>query len=80
MSTLALWSADTAVPAVEAKPKLGFFQRLVKAREREAWRRIHHFLAAQSDARLLDLGYTAGEIQDLRQGRLKMPALNPSHH
>jgi hypothetical protein len=74
MSTLALWPVEAAAPAIAARPKLGFFQRLVKAREREAWRRIHSFLGAQSDARLADLGYTAEEIQELRQGRAKMPA------
>ena len=49
MSTLALASADVAVAAAEARTKPSLFQRLIEARERDALRRIHAFLAAQSD-------------------------------
>jgi hypothetical protein len=73
MSTIALWPAEAATPAVEANPRPGFFQRLIKAREKDARRRTHAFLAAQPDQRLLDLGYTAKDIQELRQGRFKLP-------
>jgi len=74
MSTLALWSADTTVPAVEPKAKLSLFQRLIQAREREALRHIQQFLNWQSDERLQDLGYTTADIEAIRQGRLTMPA------
>jgi hypothetical protein len=70
MSTLALWSADAGSPAVASKPKPGLFQRLVKAREREAARRICNFLAAQPDERLKDLGYSPAEIAALRAGEV----------
>ena len=71
MSTLALWSADAAAPAVEPKKsKPSLFQRFAKAREAEAARRIYSFLAIHSDERLKDLGYSAEDIETLRQGRL----------
>jgi hypothetical protein len=70
MSTLALWSAGAAAPAIERKKsKPSLFQRFAKAREAEAARRIYSFLAIQGDARLKDLGYTAEDIETLRQGR-----------
>jgi uncharacterized protein YjiS (DUF1127 family) len=37
-------------------------------------RRIHAFLAAQSDERLQDLGYTAADIEAIRQGRPMWPS------
>jgi hypothetical protein len=74
MSTLALWSADTTVPAVEPKAKPSLFQRLIQAREKEALRHIQQFLNWQSDERLQDLGYTAADIEAIRQGRLSLPA------
>lgn len=70
MSTVALWSADAATSEAKPKAGLGLFQRLVQAREKEAMRRIHYFLASHSDARLMDLGYGPEEIQAIRQGRL----------
>ena len=74
MTTLALWPAEAATPTVELKAKPSLFQRLIKAREREAWRRIHMFLASHGDERLKDLGYTAKDIQAIRQGWLTMPS------
>ncbi len=73
MSTIALWAADAASPAIETKPKPTLFQRLVKARQKDAMRRIHTFLITQSDERLEDLGYTSEDIADLRQGKIRMP-------
>jgi hypothetical protein len=70
MSSLALWSADTTVPAVEPKAKPGLFQRLLEVRERGARRHIQAFLNWQSDERLKGFGYTAAEIEAIRQGRL----------
>jgi hypothetical protein len=70
MSTLAVWSADAASPAIETKSKPSFFERLIKSREKEAVRRIHTFLIMQSDERLRDLGYTAEDIAMLRDGKL----------
>ncbi len=70
MSTLALWSAGAAVPAAEPrKSKPSLLQRFAKAREAEAARRIYSFLAIRSDERLRDLGYTAEDIEILREGR-----------
>jgi len=69
MSTLALASADAAIAAVEPKVKPALFQRLLEAREGQALRRIHAFLAAQGDQRLQDLGYTAADIEAIRQSR-----------
>jgi len=73
MSTLALWSVDSASPAIASKPKPGLFARLIKAREREAARRIHTFLVTQSDERLEDLGYTPEDIVALRGGQVRLP-------
>jgi hypothetical protein len=73
MSTLALWSADSASPAIASNPKPSFFARLIKAREREAARRIHSFLITQSDERLAELGYTREDIVALRDGQVRLP-------
>jgi hypothetical protein len=73
MSTLALWSADAASSAIGTKPRSGLFARLIKAREREATRRIHSFLIAQSNEHLKDLGYTSEDIAALRAGEVRMP-------
>ena len=73
MSTLALWSADTASPAIESKPRPSLFARLLKSREREAARRVHSFLMAQPDERLKDLGYSPEDIAALRAGESRMP-------
>jgi len=69
MSTLALASADAAIAAIEPKAKPSLFQRLLEAREKQALRRIHAFLAAQGDERPQDLGYTAADIEAIRHGR-----------
>jgi hypothetical protein len=74
MSTLALASASGAIAGVEPNTKPGLFQRLIKARERDTLRRIHAFLAVQSDQRLRDLGYTAADIEAMRQGRSLWPS------
>ncbi len=74
MSTLALASADAAVAAVEPRSTRSLFQRLLEAREKQVLRRIHAFLAAQSDERLQDLGYTAADIEAIRQGRPMWPS------
>jgi hypothetical protein len=74
MSSLALASAPGAVAAVEPNTKPGLFQRLIAARERDALRRIHAFIAVQSDQRLRDLGYTAADIESIRQGRSLWPS------
>jgi hypothetical protein len=73
MSTIALLAADGAAPAIETKPRSTFFQRLVKARQKDAMRRIHTFLMTQSDERLKDLGYTSEDIVELRKGKTRMP-------
>jgi hypothetical protein len=79
MSTLALWRADAAAaPGVQPNAQPGlfqrFFQRLLRAREADATRRIYWFLATQSDERLKDLGYTAEDIQCMRRGQFRFPA------
>ena len=79
MSTLALQPADIAAsPAVGPKAEPNLFQRVfqgfVKAREAEARRRIYSFLAAHSDERLADLGYTAEDIRSMRRGQFRFPA------
>jgi hypothetical protein len=74
MSTLALWSTDTAAPAVQPNVRPGLFQSLIEARERGVRRDIQAFLNWQSDEGLNELGYTAEEIEAIRQGRLTIPA------
>ena len=73
MSTLALWSADAASPAAESMSRPSLFARLIESREREATRRIHSFLIAQSNERLRDLGYSSKDIAALRAGEVRMP-------
>jgi hypothetical protein len=74
MSTLALASAPGAVAALGPTTKPSLFQRLIAVRERDALRRIHAFLAVQSDLRLQDLGYSAEDIEAIRQGRPIWPS------
>jgi hypothetical protein len=69
MSTLAVASAPGAAAAAEPNTKPSLFQRLLEAREKDALGRIYAFLAVQSDQRLQDLGYTAADIETIRQGR-----------
>jgi hypothetical protein len=73
MSTLALWSADSASSAIATKPRPGLFERLIKARERQATRHVYSYLNLQSDERLKDLGYTSEEIAALRAGEVRIP-------
>jgi hypothetical protein len=75
MSTLALAaSAAGAVAGVEPNTKPSLIQRLIAARERDTLRRIRAFIAVQSDQRLQDLGYTAEDIEAIRQGRSLWPS------
>ena len=74
MSTLALASAPGAVAAAEPNTEPSLFQRLIGARERDALRRIRAFIAVQSDQRLEGLGYTAEDIEAIRQGRSLSPS------
>jgi hypothetical protein len=69
MSAIALRPTDVAIASRESTPRPSFLQRLIKAREAEARRHVQGYLAAQSDARLEDLGFTPGEIETMRQGR-----------
>ena len=74
MSTLALSAADTTARAFEPNAKPSLFQRLMLARERDARRHVQAYLNWQSDERLQGLGYTAAEIEAIRQGRPTLPA------
>jgi hypothetical protein len=74
MSTLALSAADTSARAFEPNAKPSLFQRVMQARERDARRHMHAFLNWQSDERLGGFGYTAAEIEAIRQGRPTLPA------
>ena len=74
MSTTAFWLAGASVAGTGKQPKVGFLQRLIKAREREALRRIHSFLSAQTDQHLKDLGYTPEDIQAMREGHFRFSA------
>ena len=73
MSTIAL-PVGVASTATKTKSKPSFFERLIKAREKDAMRRIHAYLLAQSDRSLKDLGYTPKDIAALREnGQIKVP-------
>lgn len=68
MSTVAVWSGQTLAPATAAKAKPSFFERLLRAREKEAAQRIQQFVASLSDEHLLGLGYSPEDIRRLRKG------------
>lgn len=70
MSTLALRGAGVIASAVEPKSELSFIQRLLKARENEAKRRVLTYLAAMDEGRLKELGFTQNDIDALRSGQL----------
>ena len=74
MSTLALGLADALASAAQPKPKrLGLIQRLIEAREVQAKRRVLGYLTAMDDQQLTGLGFTAEDIEALRQGELRLP-------
>ena len=65
-----------ATPAIQDKagPRAGPLRRLLAAivasRSREAERRIAVHLAAMSEQRLVDLGFSAADIRSIRGGEL----------
>ena len=73
MSTLALWSTDSVSAAIATEPRPSLFERLIKARERQATRQVYSYLNLQSDERLKDLGYTSKDIAALRAGEVRIP-------
>lgn len=74
MSTLALGLADALASAAQPKPKrIGLVQRLIQAREDQAKRRVLGYLNAMDDQQLTSLGFTAEDIEALRQGELRLP-------
>lgn len=73
MSTLAVRLADAFASAAEPKPKVSLVGRLIAAREEQAKRRVLGYLASMDGERLKDLGFTAEDIQALRNGELRSP-------
>lgn len=74
MSTLVMPLDNSAPSVAAAPPSSGLFGRLIQAREMRARREVVAYLASQSDARLAGLGFSAGDVRDLRQGDLHAPA------
>jgi hypothetical protein len=73
MSTLT-WPVVAAAPLVGgARAPLRLLQRLWHARLRRAEGQILRSLAQQSEARLLELGFTPEDIAALRRGCLQLP-------
>ena len=73
MSTLT-WTGVAAAPVVGgARAPLRLLQRLWQARLRRAEGQILRYLGQQSEARLLELGFTPKDIAALRQGCLPLP-------
>jgi hypothetical protein len=73
MSILVLRAAGVIASAVEPKTGLGLVQRLLKARENEAKRRVLTYLAAMDEDRLMGLGFTQEDIGALRSGQMPSP-------
>jgi hypothetical protein len=71
MSTLALRAAGVIASAVQPEPGQSFVMRLLAAREEEAKRRVRRLLASMDDARLVGFGFSAGDIEALRAGKLR---------
>lgn len=55
-------------PRKAADKKPGLFATLLAAREREARRKVGHYLATLSESQLEQLGFTQTEVDKLRQG------------
>ncbi len=68
MSTMTLRPGEAADLHVANTEGQGFFDRLVKAREREARRRAAAYLAWFSDERLRGLGLSPRDIAAIRTG------------
>ncbi len=65
------------VPVSRAKSKgliQRLFDRLLAAREAQAHRYLVDYLSAMSDARLIELGYTASQIEQIKVER-RLPEL-----
>lgn len=73
MSTLALRPVGTFAPAAKPSLQSGFLQRLIRARETEARRRVRVHLAALGDGHLRDLGFSGDDIAALRAGEARLP-------
>jgi hypothetical protein len=65
MSTTTTFDLRTAEAAAEPR-KPGFLNRLIESRMRQARARVAHYLTAQSDETLADLGFDAEQIAEIR--------------
>ena len=77
MSTLSLRAEDMAAAAADTeteRTKPSLFQRLIKAREEEARRRVRMYLVAMDDERLMSLGFSEDDIRALRSGEARLPS------
>jgi hypothetical protein len=77
MTTLTMRPQDIASVAAPAPTATGLVARLVATREASARRQAVAYLAAQTDARLEGLGFSAGDIRAIRKGEMRAPSLTP---
>ena len=72
---MSILSLATPLGATEddATARSETFSAFMRHREAAAERRIVHHLRSQTDARLMRLGFSAGDIAALRAGKLQLP-------
>jgi uncharacterized protein YjiS (DUF1127 family) len=76
MSTLTMQLRGIASRDVSiATPQPGLLARLIESQDERARRHTLSFLAARTDQRLKDLGFSADDIRALRNGELRLPSL-----
>jgi hypothetical protein len=72
MSTLTVSLENIAPSAAVAPTSPDFFTRLTRSREARAHLQVLSYLMSQSDERLLRLGFSARDVCDLREGKLRL--------
>ena len=72
MSTMSMTLMDGLI-AAETAERPSLFSWFASARETQARQRVSAYLAAQSDRRLTEFGFTEDDIRALRAGDFRLP-------
>jgi hypothetical protein len=72
MSTLTMSLENIAPSAAVAPTSPDFLALLFQSREARAHLQVLSYLTSQSDERLLRLGFSAQDVCDLREGKLRL--------
>jgi hypothetical protein len=72
VTTLTMSLENIAPSTAVAPTSPDFFARLIQSREARANFQVLSYLTSQSDGRLLRLGFSAQDVCDLRDGKLRL--------